>query len=266
MILVTGTKCSGTSLWMQILLAAGHAGFGDAFPSSSESSLREAKFDGFYASSFRDGIYYATNPNPRTGKYVFPEQVERHAVKVSPLGVVRTDRAYIRKVIATLRPWREYVVSVERLYALEDAGRDPATNPVRFSPALEWFSENYALIRDVSMRRYAAHFESLGRAQREPERVITEVLGWLGSGDIETAVRTVKPEHRPLDAPEADGLEPAVATVCDELCATIDERRPLSAKFIGKLNAVHETLLPRLRDEEARVRLDAERRRRLVPA
>ncbi len=51
----------------------------------------------------RAGIYYATNPHPRTGAYFFPEQVEHHCVKVFIPGLVRTDRAFIGRVVASMR-------------------------------------------------------------------------------------------------------------------------------------------------------------------
>ena len=103
MIIVTGTKRSGTSLWMQILIAAGIPYFGEAFPRDWETTLKEANKEGFYESMLRAGIYYATNPHPRSGAYFFPEQVERHCVKVFIPGLVRTDRAYIGRVVASMR-------------------------------------------------------------------------------------------------------------------------------------------------------------------
>ena len=95
MLIVTGTKRSGTSLWMQILIAAGIPHFGEAFPRDWENTLKEANKEGFYESMLRAGIYYATNPHPKTGAYFFPEQVEGHCVKVFIPGLVRTDRAFI---------------------------------------------------------------------------------------------------------------------------------------------------------------------------
>jgi hypothetical protein len=60
MVIVTGTKRSGTSLWMQILIAAGIPYFGEAFPRDWETTLKEANKEGFYESMLRAGIYYAT--------------------------------------------------------------------------------------------------------------------------------------------------------------------------------------------------------------
>ena len=68
MLIVTGTKRSGTSMWMQILIAA---------PANWGNTIRDANPSGFYESLLRQGIYWRTNPHPRTGAYFFPEQVER---------------------------------------------------------------------------------------------------------------------------------------------------------------------------------------------
>src|SRR5687767_12378620 len=119
MIIVTGTKRSGTSMWMQILQAAGYPLLGEAFPRDWGETIRDANRQGFYESPLRLGIYYATNPSPRTGAYLAPEETRRVAVKVFASGLVKTDLVYIDRVLASIRPFREYRQSLERLYAME---------------------------------------------------------------------------------------------------------------------------------------------------
>jgi hypothetical protein len=164
MLIDTGTKRSGTSMWMQILTAAGFPAFGEAFPRNWGETIKDANPDGFYESILRQGIYYRTNPHPRTGAYFFPEQVERHVVKVFIPGLVRTDRAYIGTVVATVRHWREYHDSLERLYAMENDARtqknEGAKPPPRIPPVFEWWSENFSLIRDIVTRRHRVHVQS----------------------------------------------------------------------------------------------------------
>ena len=82
MIFVSGTKRSGTSMWMQVLHAAGVPILGKAFPRNWAKTLREANPEGFYESLLRNGIYFRTNPHPQTGKYFEPPHVEGYAVKV----------------------------------------------------------------------------------------------------------------------------------------------------------------------------------------
>ena len=64
MIVVTGCKRSGTSLWMQILIAAGFPHIGKAFSKNWEKSIFEANPHGFYESIFRRGIHFMYNPHP----------------------------------------------------------------------------------------------------------------------------------------------------------------------------------------------------------
>jgi hypothetical protein len=238
MIIVTGTKRSGTSMWMQILIAAGIPHFGDAFPKDWGTTLKDANKEGFYESLLRAGIYHATNPHPRTGSYFFPEQVEGHCVKVFIPGLVRSDRAFIGKVIASMREWREYEASVLRLYAMEDAEREKGQHgdrapPERMPPGL----------------------------LRDPERVIRDTLAWLGRGDAKAALATPKPQHRHFQRPPSDSVEPAVAEVFDELYAAIDQRRELSNALLRKLNETNERLLPLLEENSRRVMADLQRRR-----
>jgi hypothetical protein len=271
MVIVTGTKRSGTSLWMQILIAAGIPHFGEAFPRDWEDTLKEANKEGFYESMLRAGIYWATNPHPRTGAYFFPEQVEGHCVKVFIPGLVRTDRAYIGRVIASVREWREHEASLLRLYAMEDAeraraGGDEAAPPERMPPALEWWAENFSLVRDISIRRYPVHAQSYDGLLRDPERVIRETIGWLGRGDAERALAAPKPERRNFQRPASSSVSPEVAEVFDELYATIDQQRELSHAFLLKLNETNERLTPLLEENSRRVMADVVRRRQKARA
>lgn len=265
MIIVTGTKRSGTSLWMRILMAAGFPAFGSAFPRNWGETIRDANPEGFYESLLRMGIYHETNPHPVTGKYFPPQAVERHAVKIFVGGLVRTDLAFIGKVVATIRPWREYVASVERLYALMDAKRrEGEPKEPRLDPVLEWFWENFALIRDIAMRRYPAHVQSYDGLLDDPSGVIQRTLAWIGGDvDVSRAIATVDPQRRThSDPPTPEGVDPAHAELFDVLYDTIHRGHELSASLVDELNAVNDALAPRMEEERARL---AEARRLHAP-
>jgi hypothetical protein len=286
MIIVTGTKRSGTSMWMQILGAAGLPRFGEAFPRDWGRTLRDANPEGFYESILRQGIYWRTNPHPQTGAYFFPEQVQRHAVKVFIPGLVRTDRAYIGRVIASVRPWREYCRSLRRLWALEDAAlaeRHPGrTPPPRLSPALEWWAESYMLVRDVAIRRYPVHLQSYDGLLEDPEGVLRRTFAWLGFGDATAALAAVKPERRtqrvaapagepthPRASPPPDPdehednpeLDAAVIDVFDRLYHTVHTGQPVRPELLAALNATQVTLGPRIAEQQRAIER-AQRRRR----
>ena len=254
MIIVTGTKRSGTSMWMQILIAAGLPAFGEAFPRKWEKTIKDANPDGFYESILRRGIYWATNPHPRTGDYFFPEQVENHVVKVFIPGLVRTDRAYIGHVIATMRHWREYEASLNRLYAMEDQARidagKPGPPPPRIPPVLEWWMENFSLVRDIVTRRYRVHVQSYDGLLRDPEKVVHDTLSWLGRGDAKAAMEAVKPSNRTQVRPDSDAVEPQIAEVFDLLYTVVDERQGLSPALIAKLNEAQKVLAPRIAEAQ----------------
>lgn len=272
MYLVSGTKRSGTSMWMQILAAAGVPVLGKAFPRNwGESSLREANPDGFYESILRQGIYFRTNPHPKTGEYFMPDQVSGYAVKVFVPGVVRTERAYVDLVIANVREWREYEASINRLYALEDRDRiekfPESETPFRFPPAMEWWMENFALVRDISLRRYAYQLQTYDQVVAEPRKTLTEVLSRLDNDelDIDKAVAAVKPENRTQDteqeALESEAVDAPLAEVFDELYTVVKERRPLSGAFLGTINATNKALLPRLTELQTKVIASMQKRR-----
>lgn len=270
MMIVTGTKRSGTSMWMQILIGAGYPIIGEAFPMRWEHTIKAANPEGFYESHLRRGIFYRTNPHPKTGAYLFPEQVAHHAVKVFIPGLVRSDRAFIGKVIATVREWREYESSIARLYAIEDQsrraeGKGALIPEERMPGALEWWSENFALVRDIAVRRYPVHVQTYEGLLQQPDKVIRDVLKWLGRGDPDKALAAVKPEHRTQKRPESTTVEPAVAEVFDTFYAAMHAGKGLDAALLQKLNDTNELLVPRIAQIHQRLR-EQNRRRAVLRA
>lgn len=276
MIIVTGTKRSGTSMWMQILKAAGYPSLGEAFPYDWGETIKAANQAGFHESSLRHGIYYATNPDPRSGAFLPPQRSRRVAIKVFAMGLVRTDLAYVDRVIASMRSWREYAPSLERLLELElenkraqaQARGLPAESVLSYAklpPALEWWRDNYGLIRDALVRRYPLHMVSYDAVLRSPEQVIPETLRWLGAGDVEAAIEAVRGElrtqHEGSGTPVESGVTAAHEALFDELYARIDERRPLDGELIDRLNAAHDVLSVEIAELEAKVRLSRKQAR-----
>ncbi len=254
MIFVSGTKRSGTSMWMQVMQAAGLPILGQAFPRNwGNSALRGANPDGFYESLLRNGVYYRTNPHPQTGKYFLPEHVAGYAVKVFVPGVIRSERAYIEYVLANVREWREYEASINRLYAMEAENLDKqrakgveVEEPFNFPPAYEWWMENFALVRDISLRRYPALLQTYDQVLEDPAGVIGRVLGKIGHGDVDAAVAAVKPDNRTQTRPESDAVEPKLARVFDDLYAAVAAGKGFGPALLRTLNDTNQALLSEL--------------------
>ena len=270
MLVVTGTPRSGTSMWMQILVAAGFEAIGEPFPGDWRALLTDANPDGYWESQLLGGVYYRTNPHPITGAFLFPDQTSFHAVKILIPGLLRSDLAYLDRVIGTVRDWREFVASRVRLKQLyrEQFGLEPHEQLLRLElhPALEWWVDNYGLLRDVATRRYAAHVCSYQSLLDDPEAAIAEVLRWLGRGDLDRAVAVVRPERqtqrrRDRPGPRPDDLEldldDRTLEVFDELYDHIHRAKPLSAAFLVQLNETDARLRPRLLAHEAQARITA---------
>jgi hypothetical protein len=200
MIIVTGTKRSGTSLWMHLLVAAGLPHVGDRFPGGWGELLRDANPDGFFESELVAGINYRTNPHPMTGAYLHPDATRQHAVKVFIPGLVRSDVAFLDRCIATVRDWRSYVRSMRRMQGLARASGLTADEPAVLPPALDWWCQNYALVRDLAIRGYPVHVLSYDALLRDPAGVVAEVLGWIGAGDPERAAAVVRAPSVPAPA------------------------------------------------------------------
>ena len=249
MIFVTGTKRSGTSLWMQIFKAAGYDIIGEEFPRDWADTIVSANPEGFLESTLRNGVYHKTNPHPKTGKYIFPQQSKRHVVKVFIPGLVRSDIGFIHRVVGTIRPWREYVTSLRRLYQIEDAAFSAKGLTSRqlerirlqrgsLHPSLEWWDENYSLIRNFSVRRYPFNLVSFNKLLEQPTAVIAPVLEWCGGGDVEQAIavvnkglstqKNVQVDDSPLSADQE--------SLFDEFHHYFYTQQSLPKKFLQALN------------------------------
>lgn len=264
MLIVTGTPRSGTSMWMQILVAAGFEAIGEPFSGDWSALLKAANPDGFWESQLIGGVYHRTNPHPITGNFLFPEQTQFHAVKILIPGLVRSDLAYIDRVIATVREWREFAASREHLRELNQAAIGLETHELllrhELPAVLEWWVDNFGLLRDIATRRYAAHVCSYQALLDDPEREIDSVIAWLGRGDARKAVAAIKPERRSVTAVEqAPGpeIEPEIAAVFDDLYDHVHRGKPLSAAFVQELNQTDARLRPRLLAHETKARIAA---------
>jgi hypothetical protein len=275
-ILVTGTKRSGTSMWMQILRDAGYAIVGDAFPKDWGETIREANPRGFFESPLRNGIYYATNPNPRTGAYIAPDAVRDAVVKVFVPGLVRSDLAYIGKVVACVRDYRAYPGSIARLLTMEHTNRQArlgkSLEPLpAIPPLLEWWSDNFALLADHFLRRYPVKFVAYERVLAEPDVVVRDVLAWLGTTDeaaIARARAVVTPElttQGELEGFDASQLAPRHEVVFRAMYERMRSGEPFDRPLIETLNALEEELGPTvdaLRADVKRERREVRRKRR----
>jgi hypothetical protein len=262
MIIVTGTKRSGTSMWMQTLQAAGVQALGSAFPRVWEESIKDANPRGFFESRLRNGVFYRTNPDPKTGAFLTPKATRKTAVKVFIPGLVRSDMAYLHRVIGSVRPWRAYSQSLRRLYDMEDVwlvekGDDPETGESRLErarkqratvpAAVEWWFENYELIRDVATRRYSFHIVSYDAMLANPAAVLEKVLPWLGVGEIDSALAAVEPAlcTQPADTPdppETADLAPEAIRIFDDYYAAVHDRGTLPKALISDMNVLQKDM------------------------
>src|SRR5262249_37482919 len=159
---------------------------------------------------------------------------------------------------ASLTRLREMEFAQRQKERREDDSVEPAP---RLAPALEWWSENFALIRDISIRRYPVHIQTYDGLLRDPERVVGHTLAWLGRGDVESACAQVRAERRNFNRPSSGSVEARIATVFDELYGALDNGEPLSPSFLEKLNETNDALAPLFAGHRNRLSDHAERAR-----
>lgn len=194
MIIVSGTGRSGTSMWMQILAAAGVDIVGEQFPLDWGERIGAANPRGFYESALVEGINFSTNPSPYTGALLTPEESKTLAVKVFTRGLRKTERRFIGRVLVSVRHWQPYAASLARLWDLERSSgvRLPDTPSVH--PSEYWLMEHLTTISDAWQRGYEIRLVSFESVVARPAEVVPDVLDWLQvAGDRAAAISAVQP-------------------------------------------------------------------------
>ena len=113
-------------------------------------------------------------------------------------------------------------------------------------PALEWWRENYDLIRDFATRGYAFNLVSYSKLLDDPDGVIAPVLRWCGAPDVEKGIAEVEQSLRTQkevtvsDSPLTSEQE----TLFDEFHDFFYRQAPLSGTFIQTMNEIDEVLRP----------------------
>ena len=243
MVIITGTRRSGTSMWMQILRNAGFEVVGEAFPAAWERSIQAANPRGFWESRLRKGVYFDTNPNPETGAYLHPQATRRTAVKVFARGLIRTDHAFLDRVIVTMRPWRTVVTSVNTLYRQEEEFLGKVPKRPELSEPDIWWLENYDILRDAAVRRYPIRLVACERVVEQPRRTLEPLLDWLGGGDLDAAVAAVDPSLQRSSPAQVDW---ALGGLADRWYASVRDTGMVQPGLVAELNEAHQALEERL--------------------
>jgi len=274
MVIVTGTKRSGTSMWMQMLVAAGLPHIGERFPGPWEKSIGHANPGGFYESRLRQGVFYATNPDRRTGEYLPPAPTRQHAVKIFIPGLVRTDIAYVHRVVATMRHWSSYGPSLRRLQDMEDeyffenpkegmTGEEMVANMrkrrSKIPGPIEWFLEYYDLVRDLSTRRYALNLSTYESLLEDPQPILERVFAWLGIGEPAKALEIIDTTRNPWKPQpwDTEGVSDTYIQLFNDVHDSIHRTQSLPPTLLARMNEAQAELVKeygrlnadRLRDE-----------------
>lgn len=246
MIVVVGAGRSGTSMWMQVLAAAGFTVIGEAFPAGWRAQLGSANPRGFFESNLIHGINFTTNPDPVSGVELSVEGTSGHVVKTFSAGLRRTEISWLGRVVVTVREWRTFSDSVQRFSDLASGavgeGRGPSQG---VDPPGYWLSEYLAILRDARTRRYPIRLVAYEDVLADPERVVPPVLEWIGvEADTAAAVRAVEPL---LSTPTVGGARPRaphpLSEPLDDFYAALSGRAPLDDRLIRHLTEVHRSYL-----------------------
>ena len=186
MIIVCGTKRSGTSMWMQILKAAGLPVLGQQF-FEGWTRFKDANPGGFYESQYRRGIPNVLQLPTNT------------CVKIFPRGLVLTNINNISGAIFTVRSVQEFVASRHRFWEIETNSTQniPGIRPARRpNPAVEWWIHNLTWLRDLQARAYDARIVAYDSVLECPLQTIQRVLPWLQGSALEVTVSVVQSTYR----------------------------------------------------------------------
>jgi len=226
---------------MQILEKGGFQILGKKFPAHWKGLIDKANPRGFYESTLVQGINYHTNPDPRSGAWIPPQKVTNIGVKIFADGLVKTDYAYITRVIYSIRRWQECEASQKRIDEIKDGHSELAdTDPNRLRAArlpagFTWWKANFSLVKDMQTRRYPAAVFSYAGLLKEPEKTISAAFEWIGNGDVTGAVTAVERSLQTQKEITLPGVEHSYGEVFDELYDSLCRTQQITPAFFRKL-------------------------------
>jgi hypothetical protein len=235
MIIVTGTRRSGTSAWMQILEKGGFQVLGDAFPATWRDRLEAANPRGFYESTLVQGINYKTNPDPKSGMWLPPDKVTQVAVKIFADGLVKTDFAYIDRVIFTVRRWQDCEASQIRMDEIKskhpeiDFSDINTQRAARLPKGYLWWKANFSLVKDMRTRGYPVAAVSYEALLADPEKIVDSVFKWIGAGNAVAATTAIEKSLQTQSNVRFPEIEHGFGDIFDELYDILDRNQKITA-------------------------------------
>lgn len=226
MIVVTGTGRSGTSMWMQALIAAGTPYVGEAFPGAL-AKLAGANPLGFYEDKIRD---HGSN-EPR---------LKGHAVKLFIQGVLRTHESNLERVVFTMRPFQEFAQSSKRMRAMTTQAPGDQDRL-----ALSWWRSNYGLTMDAWRRGYPVRTVTYAEALSDPHKTVSDLISWLGVEglDVNAAAAAIAPSVRTQTGGTEDfGVDPRDLDTFGALYDQVAKKKPLTAALVTKMAKTQERM------------------------
>jgi hypothetical protein len=209
MIVVTGPEVGQPEDWVPLLFGPGARETPVGDPSAS------------YAHRFNHGVWFATNPGPTAAPYVFPKALVGRVGWMTPGGLLRSDPAYLERVVLATDTWR--------------AASDPWA----------WLGAVLSVLSDCRVREIPCLPASTSRVRcggggaRQELQTVRSFLGLRDAGVGKA------PGPFPMRrSPGTEGTAPAhlptpeTARVLDELAARLDQRADLPEALVAALEAL----------------------------
>jgi hypothetical protein len=221
---------------------------GETIPTTWSVHAEEAVQPSFFGTLGDQGIFYKTNPDPYSQVYVEASEVEAVALQMKVNGVLRTERAYVGHVIASMPHFGSLRTEGDKLPAV-----------------LLWWNDYVGLLRDAATRRYPLRLVSEEALARAPEVTLRTVLAFADVPITEAAVSVARslPEPGPGDPEAGKDLPPTVLDVFEELHRRVDQDEGFDRPFLERLYAVNQALTPQiLRVQVATLKTQAQKMRK----
>jgi hypothetical protein len=248
MIVATGPASTAGSAWVDVLRGAGVPVLGESLPAEWSEGVRADVHPSYFSTLTEQGVYYKTNPDPFSQAYLDAASSAPFAIGMKVVAVLRTERAYLDHVVASMPHFRTRTAGAGDLESV-----------------LMWWNDNFLLLRDAATRRYPLRLVTDEALARDPEGATRSTLAFLGVEPTEAAIAQARRCPPPVAVESAVDLEMPVTVldVFEALHRRVDNEEGFDRTFIEHLYAVNEALTPHvLRLQVATLREQAIRRKR----
>ena len=228
---------------MSMMNEAGFPVLGSKFPLNWEEKRTEKNKDLEFPQNpsetgFWEDMNIVDNGCNNVTMNINPENLKDHAAKIFFSGMIKTDLAYIDKVILCIRDCKSYTSSWEKVLSFNLKENNKKTEKYPYPIGTEFVCKYSILLKDYVKRKYKMIVIDYDQMLNDPEKICTNLKSFIGSGRFDLSKNLIDKKfnnHSNVSCSEKDEFAPGFFDFADNMHNSLKNGN-ISAQFLENIN------------------------------